>query len=514
MWRCISARELGDQWRARPHAMIGARLANMDISTHIELFSKHAAPITSLGLDAAEGRFLLSSASDASLALYDVEDRTCDLKAAASPLSEPLAVITKQHQCAHRLSVSAVQWFPHDTGCFASGGADGVVKLWDTNELTPACDFQLPGRVNCIAMSPTATTHSLIAACTDGSNSVQLCDPVTGSAAQVLVGHRKPPWALCWNPRREHELVSGGADRSVRVWDVRRAGACLRSLDQHDSTEERHRLAGGGGGGGERGGGGSGGGGGGGDGSSSSSGSGSRRKRATGSTTVAAAARELATPTAHDAPVTSVTFAADGLFILTAGRDHRMRLWNADSGANTLVHYADAFNTCRGHKQIGVSAAGGSARDARVYFPAAEGLRVYELLSGRTVKTLKGHLGEASCCTAATWDACVFSGGADAALLAWTPPPCGLTQPTPQEKPWEREREPAEDFSVPLAVARVDLQHGGDGGSGGGTSRLGASAGAHAQVVVEDGDAWSDSEEEEGSRAPPPRAVARKRRRR
>ena len=160
-----------------------------------------------------------------------------------------------------------------------------------------------------------------------------------------LTGHRMPVWALCWSPRNENELVSGGSDRSVRVWDIRRAGSCLRALDMHGSTGEGRRLAG-------------------------------IAGRVSASTTVAEAARALAAVSAHSAAVTSVTYAAGGMLLLTAGRDHRMRLWDAHTGAHKLVHYADAFNTARHMKQLAVTAAGGAAAGARVFFPTAEGVAV------------------------------------------------------------------------------------------------------------------------------------------
>ena len=413
------------------------RLASLDISAHMELSSAHEAPVTSLSLDAVESRYLLSSSADATIGLYDVEDKPCDPKAEATLLPrgiEPLAVIPKAHAHAHRSSVSAMQWFPHDTGLFASAGHDGLVKLWDTNELMVACDFTLPGRVHCLAMSAIATTHTHIATGAEGTSSIHLCDASTGSAAQVLVGHRAPVWALCWSPRCEYTLASGGADRSVRLWDIRRAGSCLRALDQHDTRDERKRLttastslsaraaiatalA-----------------------SSSSSGKSARSSSSSSSanTTVAAAARELATPCAHNGPVSSLCYCADGLMLLTAGRDHRMRLWDATTGANTLTHYPGAFNTARGHKQLGVTSAGAAAAHARVYFPGNDGLLVFDLLTGRKLQTLKAHLGEVVCCAASPRDARVFTGGSDSTIHVWTPPPCGLSKPTPAEKPEAR----------------------------------------------------------------------------
>lgn len=400
------------------------RLSAVDISTHLELGAVHHAPVTSLSLDAVDCRFLLSAAADGTIALYDTEDRPpADSGSTASAQTcTPLAIIPREHAHTHRGVVSAVQWFPHDTGLFATTGHDGLVKLWDTNELVAACDFTLPGRVHTVAMSSTATYHALLATGAEGTSSIHLCDAATGSAAQVLVGHRAPVWALSWSPREEYVLASGGADRSVRLWDIRRAGSCLKALDQHDTLDERRRLT-----------------------TAKAPvhvhAAIAKARTSTGSTavsastTVAAAARELATPNAHNGPVSSVCYCADGLMLLTAGRDHRMRLWDAHSGANTLVHYAGAFNTARGHKQLAVTAGGDRAASARVYFPGNDGLLVYDLLSGRKLQTLKAHLGEVICCAAAPHEPRVFTGGTDCNIHAWTPPPCGLYRAAPPEQP-------------------------------------------------------------------------------
>ena len=79
----------------------------------------------------------------------------------------------------------------------------------------------------------------------------------------------------------------------------------------------------------------------------------------------------------------------------------------------------------------------GSARGTRIFFPAEmEGLLEYDLLTGRRIRVLKGHIGDGVlCCTAAPHDMRVFSGGADCVINAWTPPPHGLMRPAPKESP-------------------------------------------------------------------------------
>ncbi len=448
MHRLLAHREIGGRPSQVHAAAYALRVRSLDLSSHIELSPVHSGAVTSLSLDAAESRYLLSASADGGMAIYDVEDRV--LEPGSAPSIEPCATVNRQNNPqAHRLSVSTVQWFPHDSGIFVSGGFDQQVKLWDTNVLAVACDFALPGRVHCIAMSPVATSHNLIASCGEGSSSVTLCDPATGSTAHELSGHRAPVWAVCWNPANEHELVSGGSDRSVRIWDIRRAASCLRALDSNDTVDERRRLA------------------------PSDPKRAARTSGSSQATTMAGASRELAMPLAHTGAVTSVLYVANGLMILSAGRDHRMRLWHAGTGANMLVHYADTFNTARGMKQIGASTVGGGTESVRAYFPSTEGLAVYDLLLGKKVAEHKAHIGEVTCCVASQADARVFSGGADHVVHAWTPPPCGLSQPAPAESPG--------------ACAHQR-------GAGAATSE--------GQQAVDDGDNWSDSDDGDNADMP------------
>ena len=74
---------------------------------------------------------MLSSASDASVAVYDVQ-RPSDYTGVISKHS-CLFVIDKQNQLAHKYAVSSAIWYPIDTGLFITGSYDHFVNVWDTN---------------------------------------------------------------------------------------------------------------------------------------------------------------------------------------------------------------------------------------------------------------------------------------------------------------------------------------------------------------------------------------------
>jgi DNA excision repair protein ERCC-8 len=324
---------------------LSLRADRVQLSTHLEL-SQPSGAVVSLSLEGIEERYLLAGCADASISLYDVADKPTMPKGPPNPRA-PIVRTTKRSCVAgHTSGVTCLQWFPHDTGAFMSSGIDATVKLWDTNTMAPVCSFDTPGRVHCSCMSGIASRHNLIATSSDGDDGdVVLFDPLVGHMAHRLAGHRGVPWSLCWSPRSEFELVSGGADGSLRLWDVRKnIRGCLRAFDQHhtfargtagsaapprplevprasrDTTSSVYDILaaeqqGRGGRGGA---------------ASSRLGDGGSQ-----SGSLAATARKLADPKAHHGGITSVAFAEDGTVLLSAGRDHRLRLWNASSGARS-----------------------------------------------------------------------------------------------------------------------------------------------------------------------------------
>ena len=136
--------------------------------------------------------------------------------------SRACAYAQGRRQCRPMVSSTLACLLPLGTMAWSSSG---IPTSWSPLAAS------LPSRVHTVAMSSTATSRAA-GHRRRGYVLIHLCDAATGSAAQVLVGHRAPVWALSWSPREEYVLASGGADRSVRLWDIRRAGSCLKALDQ------------------------------------------------------------------------------------------------------------------------------------------------------------------------------------------------------------------------------------------------------------------------------------------
>ena len=269
-------------------------------------------------------------------------------------------------------------WYPVDTGLFLSGGRDGDVKVWDTNTLQVGCVFGVQAAVHSVAMSPAAATHCL-AAVGSAENDVMLCDVVSGGCTHRLSMHGMPVWALAWSPACEFELISGGRDGELVVWDIRRAGP--RHVFNLRHTRPLVGAA--------------------------------RDGGIPGGT----AYSRMDMAPAHDAGITGIAATPDGQFYLSAGNDDFLRLWHSRNRQNMLVNYRNVYNRASKPRQLALSDDG-----AAVFHPSGSAVQAFDVQTGAPLATLKGgHFESVNCCVWNPLSSELYTGGNDNHIVVWAP---------------------------------------------------------------------------------------------
>ncbi|XP_057974174.1 WD repeat-containing protein ATCSA-1-like [Malania oleifera] len=431
MWKEIGDREAG---KLPPYSFANRirsnRLSSLHLSNYKEIISPHRGSINSLQVDLTDGRYLLSGASDASAAVYDVQ-RASDFDGDGLVAKHKcIFSVDKRHEYGHKYAISSAIWYPIDTGLFITGSYDHYVNVWDTNTTQVVMNFKMPGKVYRTAMSSLATSHMLIATGTEDVQ-VRLCDISSGAFAHTLSGHRDGVMTVEWSTSSEWILMTGGCDGAIRFWDIRRAG-CFLVLDQSHSqlgrrppllersamnkvSASKSSLAG----------------------QNSSvkqqalqrkiaNGNGSKSSsncripnRAKGSVRRRLHPGMLSSQdraTAHYGAVTGLRVTEDGMYLLSAGSDSRLRLWDIESGCNTLVN----FETVRLQASKAIQLA--TTQDsALVFVPCMTSVKAFEMWSGRTSMTFRGHYEHVNCCWYSSQEQELYTGGNDRQILVWSP---------------------------------------------------------------------------------------------
>ncbi|KAL5713617.1 WD repeat-containing protein ATCSA-1 [Ranunculus cassubicifolius] len=431
MWNNVVDREIG-KLGAQSFAkrVKSNRIASLQLSNYKEIVSPHRGAINSLQVDLTDGRYLLSGASDGSAAVYDIQ---CAARYEGGGLiakHESIFVVDKQHEQGHKYAISSAIWYPIDTGLFITGSFDNYVNVWDTNTTQVVVNFKMPGKVYRTSMSSVARSHMLIATGTEDVQ-VRLCDIASGAFTHTLSGHRDGVMSVEWSNSSDWVLVTGGCDGAIRFWDIRRAGSFLLLDQSRTQLGRRPPLLT----------------------KPSLKGSASNSVPGSHSSHVAKAAKSIQKrsangngtkhsltlsrtksnsmgqqrshpgmmsnhdrATAHYGAVTGLKVTEDGMYLLSAGSDSRLRLWDVESGRNTLVNYeATRLHTTKGI-QLAVT-----QDSSLVFVPCMTAVKAFDIWSGRTFLTFRGHYENVNSCCFGSQDQELYSGSNDRQILVWSP---------------------------------------------------------------------------------------------
>ncbi|TFJ87352.1 hypothetical protein NSK_001684 [Nannochloropsis salina CCMP1776] len=183
---------------------------------------------------------LVSASADGSLKLWDV--MTSD--------GYPVA-----HWQEHSAEVSSVHWNQVAKTSFLSASWDGSIKLWDPHHPTSLSTYC--GHTGCVYAGIHSPRHShrFLSCGTDGS--LRIWDTklppshatslalgrVEGGAVQVVRAHEGEVLSADWDKYQDFLVYTGGVDRSIKMWDLRRPSLPLGFLHGHGYAVRRLKTS-------------------------------------------------------------------------------------------------------------------------------------------------------------------------------------------------------------------------------------------------------------------------------
>ena len=389
------------------------------LSTQFEFVSEHSNYSSCIALEEGEDRYLLSGGGDGKVLLYDLYDFNAPKTQTHTTTSNTAIKCKPLLQCSlqHNKSLSAIQWYPGDTGMFITSGYDGKLLIWDTNRFEVVYSFQLNIRQMCkVFHSRMHPSSSGLIACALDDNLIRICDPRTGDSSQILSGHHLPVTRVEWSPVNHNHIVSSCYDGTIKLWDVRKAGnmAAILSFDLlQDHTAVTTSVTA------MRGGSGS-------NITAMRGGSGSSTANSSNDGMTMLNWKKDAVCKAHDDSVMSIKYSSCGNYLLSSGNDHRVRLWDAASGKLFPTHYTFGCKSKLPY-DMGIIPGTSSAKSDMLLFPSDDDNSVMvadiHTTTGAPLHALKGHVGHVQSMVYSKIFNRIVSSSKDGLILLWEPVP-------------------------------------------------------------------------------------------
>jgi len=278
--------------------VIGSRTEDLPSSPDLA----HQAGVNCLTLGHHDGRFLASGGADAAIRIWDLESPPTHR--ASADTRRPSASLSRSDPASHTHAITSISIYPFDPvpTTLLTTSHDKSLKVISIGPgaLTPVHTFSLDHSPYTHSLSTLPDSSPLVAVGT-AHPAVRLLDLRSGLSTHALSGHNGAVYSVAWSPKQSHVLSSGASDGRVLFFDIRRANAAFASLDLDDAIGVI--------------------------GEDGMTGAGARGQLLDWN------AR------AHNGAVTGVLWNPSGDKIVSAGHDQRLRVWDAATGRNDLVHF-------------------------------------------------------------------------------------------------------------------------------------------------------------------------------
>lgn len=194
----MEAADTDAKWLLSCSADATIRLWNLDLFQQVVVYKGHIGPVWSISWGPF-GHYFVSGGRDKTGRVW-MTDKIRQVRLLAG----------------HDDDVDVVAWHPNSSYVFTAS-SDKTVRMWALNNGNPVRMFT--SHTSPITALACSRDGKLLASA-DDSGSILLWDLGPGRLLKKMRGHSKGGiWSLSWSVEST-VLVSGGADNTVRVWDV------------------------------------------------------------------------------------------------------------------------------------------------------------------------------------------------------------------------------------------------------------------------------------------------------
>jgi COMPASS component SWD3 len=190
--------------------------------------SPGAANVKAIAFVGTAGWRIASAADDNLVCLWDAHGRDLSGLAAAD---DPPALLSRQASAATSRSIAALSASP-------ATGADATATPPAATAPPPTTGRRVLGEHRARIWQLSSSSDGAVVASASGDGTLKLWNAQAESErltlASALSGHESDVYTVCFHPDRHH-IVSGGYDKTVRLWDTR-TGVTHRLLRGHASS--------------------------------------------------------------------------------------------------------------------------------------------------------------------------------------------------------------------------------------------------------------------------------------